>query len=235
MRGQLIVNCLSFLVVSAANAQAKFERAITVTGSCLRSVVPDRSSVVVVADVLKPDLQTASNEAMDVYNKMRKAVQGLNLKDLELATSESTFQEEREWQKDRAVFKGFRARMGLKVSTSEVSRLGEVIAIASKHGIRQISSLSTFVSPERSKAERESCLEEAMKNARAKADIVAKAASAKVGKILEVTEQPADGGIVVPPMRMRTMKAEMQAADAPVVEAGSEKMTVNIIATFGID
>lgn len=233
-----IFGILLFLLPSLSFADAKeFRRSVTVTGSCLKSLTPDRGSVIVTADALKPDLASASAEAIETYNKMRAAVQALKLKDAEFTTTESSFQEEKEWRKDKSISKGFRARMGLQISSSEVSRLGEVLSLAGKQGIRQVSGLSTFVSPERAKVERESCLEEAVKNARAKADSIGRAAGAKIGRVLEVVEQGESGGPVYAMKSQRVFAAQMDqaGASAATVDAGTEKMTVNIAATFAFD
>jgi uncharacterized protein len=212
-------------------------RSVTVTGSCIRSALPDRGAVNLVADVLAQNLQEASKKSTEQYEAVRKAVQKLNLKDLELSTSESSFQEEREWRGDKSVFKGFRARLGLRVSTSEPSRLGEVIAIAAQQNIRQVSGLSMYLSPEKTKAERESCLEEAVKNARSKAETVAKAASARIGRVLSVTESVRQDDVVRPfamEKRMAMGVAE-DASQAPMIETATEKISVEVVASFGLD
>ena len=227
------------LVTQRAAADSKdFPRAVIVPGSCIKTLTPDRGSVVVTADVLKADLPAASAESLQIYTKVKNAVQALNLKDVEFTTTESSFQEEKEWRKEKSISKGFRARMGLQVSTTEVARLGEVLGLAGKQGIRQVSGLNTFVSPERAKFERESCLEEAVKNARAKAESIGRAASTKVGRVLEVVEQTEGQGPVSPMRNARTFSAQMEMAAAPAaasVDTGTEKLTVNISATFAFD
>ena len=210
------------------------QRAVTVTGSCLRSILPDRGAVTITANILEPDMGAASKKAMDLYDKMKKGVKALNLKDLEMTTTESTFFEEHEWQKDRQVSKGFRARMGLQASTTETARLGEVIALATKLGVKQVSGLSMFLSPERMKAERESCLEEAVKNARSKADSVAKAAGVKLGRVLNVQEGSQNDS--PPPRPMYSAMREAKMADAaPSLESAPERITVDVLASFALD
>jgi uncharacterized protein len=133
------------------------------------------------------------------------------------------------------VFKGYRARIGLSVATSETSRLGEVIAIASKEGIREVGALSTYLSDEKSKTEREACLEMAVQNAFAKASRMAKAAGAKVGKTMSIVE---DGASAPPPPRpvyRMAMDMEAKAASAPTIEASSGNITVNVDVTYALE
>lgn len=225
-------------VASTANAQTMaFQRSVSVTGNCLRAVQPDRGSLVVTADVQAQDLQTAAKKSTETYERVKKAVQKLGLKDLELTTSEYNFQEVREWQKDRNVFKGFRARMGLSVSTSEISRLGEVIALAANEGVRDVSSLNTFLSLEKSKIEREACLEDAVKNARSKAETIARAASSKLGRVLAVSESGAAPMPPPAPMFKAAMRgmAEDASVAAPGVDAGPQRISIDVSVTFGLD
>jgi uncharacterized protein YggE len=208
-----------------------------VNGSCLRSIQPDRGSITVTSQQQDSDLQKASKRETEGYEKLRQAVQKLKLKDVELRTSEYDLQEIHEWQKNRSVSKGFRARMGLTVITSETTRLGEIIAIASQLGMREVSQLQTFLSPEKQKAERETCLAEAVKNARAKADAIAKAANAKIGRVLHVVEGAQTANEAQPVYaKMQTAMAEDSARQAPPsVETSTVKISVEVSAAFGLD
>lgn len=218
-----------------AASTTPFVRFVSVNGNCLKSVQPDRGSITVTADVLSQDLQSSARKATESYERLKSAIQKMGLKNLELNTTEYSFQEFREWEKDKNVFKGFRARMGLNVSTSELARLGEVIALAAKEGIREVSGLSTFLSAEKAKAEKEACLEEAVRNARSKAETVARAANAKLGRVLTVSEEGAPPPQPVP-IRQYKMEA-MAAADmsAPTVVAGPQKMSIDVAVSFALE
>lgn len=211
-------------------------RSVTVNGSCLRSVQPDRGSITVTAQYQDADLQKAAKRATESYEKLRQAVQKLGLKNAELNTSEYDLAEVREWEKERQVSKGFRARMGLTVTTSETSRLGEIILLAGRQGLREVSRLQTFLSPERQKIEREACLEEAVKNAKSKAEAIAKSASARIGKVLTVIEGGQNANEARPYYAAMAVNAkQMQQDEAPSVEASSVKILVDVSASFALD
>jgi uncharacterized protein YggE len=212
-------------------------RSVSVSGSCLRSVPPDRGSITVTSQQQDLDLQKASKRATEGYEKLRQAVLKLKLKDAELRTNEYDLQEVHEWQKDRNVSKGFRARMGLTVITSETTRLGEIITIASQLGMTDVSRLQTFLSPEKQKVERETCLEEAVKNARSKAEAIGKAANAKVGKVLHVIEGAPTANEVQPmfDMAMANEPSARKSQAPPSVEASTIKISVDVSAAFALD
>lgn len=207
------------------------ERSVTVKGACLRNLLLDRGSVTVTSDILDKDVSVASKKVTGSYNKFRDAVQKLNLKDLQLTTTESSTYEQKDWVNGKEVSRGYRVRMGLQVSTSETSRLGEVIAVAGQHGIKSVGGLSLFLSPEKLKTERESCLEEATRNARAKANSVAIGAGMKLGKALRIQEDSA-GGDSPAFLRQAPMMAERKEMDVAPVDSAPEKFNVEVTATF---
>ncbi len=228
----VFVSALLFAFVASA---ADWDRAISVNGTCLKMVTSDRGSITVTADIQDKELAKATKRATESYEAVRAAVLKLALKDAQISTSEYNVSEVREWEKEKSVFKGFRARMGLRVATSETSRLGDVIAIAAKEGIRDVVALTTYLSEEKSKIERESCLESAVQNAFAKATRMAKAAGAKVGKSLTITEEGAPTPI--PPRPRGEMKAMMMEADtaAPSVDASSGNIAVSVNVTYALE
>ena len=108
------------LIASASPNAEAFDRMIYSNGACTKAVVPDRGSITVVATNQDMDLQKASRKSTEAYEKLKAAVRKLNLKDEDLATSEYDLSEVREWEKEKSVFKGFRARMGLSIAETMV-------------------------------------------------------------------------------------------------------------------
>src|SRR5437870_3236892 len=114
-------------------AEHPLEHLISVSGDCLRSVSHDRASITLTAESLNKDMKVASQEASTTYEKVREAIKRLDLKNAEFQTTEFSVQEQREWEKNSSVFKGYKAKMGLVISTSDLKRLGDVISIAAKN------------------------------------------------------------------------------------------------------
>jgi uncharacterized protein YggE len=230
------LSLIALFVLCASSADASVERMVAASGTCTKAVVPDRGSLNVTANVQDMDLQKASKKATDAYDKLKSAIQKLNLKDVEISTSEYDLSEVREWEKEKSVFKGFRARMGLSVTTSEIARLGEVISIAANQGLREVGSLRTFLSDKKSEDERANCLESAVDNARAKASRMAKAANVKLGRVLTINESGAS--FPQPPMpRMEMAMAKGMAMDqaSTAVDAGTQRLSVSVDVTFGLE
>ena len=209
------------------------ERRISVSGECSRAVIPDRGALVVVSEFRDDDLKTASRRATDAYGRAREAVKRLGLPDLELEIVEYSLGEVKEWQKDRHVSKGYRARMGLRVVTSQVDRLGEVIAIAAREGLQAVGGLQSFLSSGQELRERIACLQDAAANARTKAEKLATALGAKVGEPLTITESGGEQAPIRP--MLLGMGEEVRAAAAPaVVEAGRQSLSLKVDVAFAL-
>lgn len=225
---------VGILLSGAAHAESEV-RKVTVSGKCVRTVTPDRGAIIVTADYRDDDLKVASKRATEAYERTREAVKRLNLKDLELRSVEYTMGEVREWEKDRQVFKGYRARLGLRVATSQVDKLGEVIAIATREGLKDVGSLQAFLSEAQELQEQVSCLQEAAQNARTKAEKLAATLGARVGEALLVAES---GGFQAPPQRMMIMEAAPSvgsgAPRAPSIEAGQQTLSLTVEVAFAL-
>lgn len=228
---------LGALVIGAASAAQAADRTVSVSGQCLRTALPDRGSIVITPDFQDKDIKLATRKATESYEKIKKEVQALKLKDLELQTNEYSVNEQIDYVKGKSVSRGYRARMGLLITTSETSRLGEVIAIAANNSVKDVGALSTFLSDEKSREEREACLEEAIQHASAKASRMAKAAGARLGKIVTLVEEQGYAPQPVRPMMMEKAYAGMAdaAAPAPVIDSSSQKIQLSVSAVYFLE
>jgi uncharacterized protein YggE len=175
-----------------------------------------------------------------MHQKLRDALQQLKLANMTLETGHYTVGEEREWVNKKSVSKGFRASMSLIVETSEINRIGEVIATATKMGIKDVGGLNTSVSSEKYKSEYEGCLEIASRNARDKAIKLAKGAGVKLGKVKSIDEgvSPPNHGYGTRSVMMTRAFADGAApADesGPMIDTKSLDLNVSATVTFDVD
>ncbi len=211
---------------------------ILLSGECLRKVAQDRAAITLTAEALESSPGVASTKTTTIYNNLRERVKKLALKDFESETVEVSLYEDFDYSQNGRKSKGFRSRQGLRVETSETGRLGEVIKIGNEIGIKKIGSIGLFVSPQAYQSEREACLEEAFRNAKSKAERLAKVAGVKLGNVLEMNES---GPGRVPRPEPRSSKAMMDfssmesSAGAPGVESRSETIQVTLGVLFQIN
>jgi uncharacterized protein YggE len=177
---------IAAMLLAATPVQAKnddvFVRQISVSGNCYKEMIPDRGGINLVADITNTkDLKAAVDSATKIYESVKAKVNALKLKDLELTTSEYSVMPINEWENNKQIFKGYRARIGLMVQTSETGRLGEVTAIGAAEGVRDVGALQLFVSRAASKQAMQDCLSDAAIDARKNAERIAAALNVKLG------------------------------------------------------
>jgi len=219
-----------------ARSQAR-DREISVSGTCVRHVTADRGAVALTAQFVHDDLKTAVRLATEAYEKTLVAVKGLNLEALDIKTVEYSVDQWREWENKRSVFKGYRARIGMRVTSSSIQRLGEVIAIAAREGLTDVGQLTLFVSSEKALAERVAGLEQAAQNARTKADHLAKTLNTRLGEAVTISEEQTHLPSPRPVMALNRSKGsgfDEQQMAPPSIEAGEQELTVTVQVVFAL-
>jgi uncharacterized protein YggE len=237
LKRSVIIACSLIVGLLAADAGQARDREISVTGTCVRQVTADRGAVTLTAQVVNDDLKTAIRLATQAYEKTLADVKRLNLEALDIQTAEYSAAEWKEWENKRSVFKGYRARMGMRVTSASIQRLGEVIAVAAKEGLTDVGQLTLFVSAEKALQERLACLEQAAENARIKARRLAKALDATIGEAVAVSEEQVQMPSPRPLMAMQRSKGLEAAGDdigAPSIEAGEQELSVTVQVVFSL-
>ncbi len=216
------------------------DNGIFVTGECLHKVIQDRAAVSVSSTRVLATPREASERVITEHEALKGKIKELALKDFESETLNYSVNEERQYENKKWVTKGFRATMTTRFETSELARIGEIIAQASQHGAENVGALETFVSPAKLKSERESCLEAATRDAASKATKVATGGGVKVGEILSITENEGGSRYPVSKFGGREMMMAGAAADggdgtrAPVVESKPVDLVVSVRARFSV-
>jgi uncharacterized protein YggE len=211
---------------------------ITVVGECLAKVVQDRASVTVASSTVAPNSQEASKKTILAHEALKKEVRQLGLPDFAADTADYSVQQECSYEGGKRRCEGYRARIATRFETSDLARIGDVIAVSSRLGSEEVSGLETFASPAKLKEVREACLETATRNAGAKAQKIATGAGVSLGKLASVEERTAHDGAPIPFPRHRQF-GEVAMAEAvsaaPSVESKPIDLEVKVTAHYSID
>jgi hypothetical protein len=110
----------------------------------------------------------------------------------------------------------------------DLAKLGPILDTLVQAGSNQINGISFGLNEP--KAKLDEARKEAVADARAKAELYAKAAGVSLGKVIQISES---AGIV--PMPMYKMEARAAAADASVpIAAGQQTIAANVSITYEI-
>ena len=232
-----ILSCLPEVFAQGHEPIDRPQSGIMVTGECLTKVTQDTGSVTIGSSALSPSSKECSEKVIKAHEAIKKSVRDLNLPELAVETAEYSVQQECSYHEGKRHCQGFRAHLATRFETSDIARLGDVIAVSSSAGAEDVSGLTIFASPSKIKMARESCLETAMKDALAKAQKLANGAGIKLGKLLSVVE--GGGHDLGEPMPMArrvgaAMMAEASAA-APSVDSKPLDVRVEVVARYAVE
>lgn len=206
---------------------------ITVTGECFREVLPDRAQLSIGAEIREKERSIASSKATELYSAALKATRALNLSDAAFETIALNVQEWVEYDSHGKVErKGWVAQAMFTVATSDTTRVGEVIQLAEKLGLQNIQGPNVYASPQLRRSTYQGCLEDAVQNARTKADKIAKAAGGSTAGALWSAQE--SGGLESMQAERDFGQARAKAAEggAPIVELRPIPVRVNVAVNF---
>jgi uncharacterized protein YggE len=219
---------LSFLSFSAFAT----DDTVQVQGKCEVKVSPDRGMIVFTVENQSKDQAEAVQKTTAQMEAFKSELKALKFKDSELHNGVYEVAKVQDYVKDRMVDRGFRATMGLELTTSEVQRLGQATQLASKHKITNVGSLSTFLSLEKSREEYLKCLDIAAEDARKKAQQLAKKLGFTVGSVQTILENPISSPSFPAAHRFQTMAKGMDAA--PSMDASQLTFSTQLSVSFYI-
>jgi uncharacterized protein YggE len=214
------------LLAAPALAQSMPPAVISTTGEATVSVAPDLAQI---DGGVTSEAKTA-REASDANNaamgKVLLALKGAGIEEKDFQTSRLSLQPQSAPNRPGpSTIVGYRASNRVTVRLREVAKLANVIDTMVGAGANDIGGINFMVS-QASKLLDEA-REQAIADARRKAEIYAKAAGVTLGAPLSISEEGAPG-----PMPYRKMVAGM-AASAPVAQ-GEETLRITVSVSWAI-
>jgi len=216
---------------------AKAEPSLSVRGEAQLMVSPDQ--VVMVAGVLSEAKQAkkALADNSQAMQKVMDALLALGLKKKEMTTQ--SFSVQPRWSPRprnpdagwRSEIIGYRVNNSVQVKTTQLDLIGELIAQATQAGANQIQSVSFGLSNPREY--RSKALSQAVENARADADITAKAAGSAIKGILTLHVDQAVASVERVEKSMLMRSASMaDAAPVPPINSGDISVRASVSITY---
>ena len=215
------------LLVTPALAQVTPPAAISVTGEATVSVAPDLAQIdggVTSEARTAREASEANNTAM---GKVLLALKGAGIEEKDVQTSRLSLQPQ--YAPNRpgpSPVVGYRASNRVTVRLRDVTKLASVIDTLVGAGANEIGGINFRVS--QASKHLDEAREQAVADARRKAEIYAKAAGVTLGAPLSISED----GNAPPPTPYRRMSAGMAAA-APVAQ-GEQTLAVTVNVTWAI-
>jgi uncharacterized protein YggE len=216
------------MLLTTGVAQSETPRGIYVQGTGTVYAEPDVATVEVGVDMREQDVREVVSRATEAMNAVLAALRAAGVEERDIQTVEfSLYREERYNRDDLPELLGYRVRNVVRVVVRDMASTGEVIASAVEAGANVVGSIRFAVSdPEALVAQ---ARENAVADARAKAEQLAAAAGVALGRLEQLIESAAPMPVA---MNAMTMRAEM-AAPVPVAP-GELAVTVTVSLRYAI-
>jgi uncharacterized protein YggE len=215
------------LLAAPALAQTVPPAAISVTGEATVSVAPDQAQIDAGVTSEAKTAKEASDANNSAMGKVLLALKGAGLEEKDYQTSRLSLQPQ--YAPNRtgpSAIVGYRASNRVTIRLRDVTKVASFIDTLVGAGANEIGGINFMVS-QASKL-LDDAREQAVADARRKAEIYARAAGVTLGAPLSISEE----GNASPPMPYRKMSAGV-AASAPVAQ-GEETLQVTVNASWAI-
>jgi uncharacterized protein YggE len=229
-------------LASAARAEMIPVRTITVTGIAERKVTPDEAHIYVTLSATNFKLAEAKTAHDGKLNKLFAIAQKNGIDRKNLSTQSSTVQPEYDYINGKQSFKGHRVQTQIDMKLVKSESLATVTEQLLSSGLEEknqegwsplFSSNYVISNPDKI---RDEMLADAVKNAREKAENIARATNSEITRVYQVNEGDVPSFARPPVMAMmRAASAPMTGADAapsPQLPAGEQEMRASVTVTY---
>lgn len=216
-------------------------RMVTVNGLSERKVVPDEAHIQVNVNALAAKVETAKAEHDRKLKEVIAIAKKEGVDDAQIKTQHSSIQPQYTYENNKRVFKGYQVQTMLDVTVKKTESLGALVEKLSAAKLENTGAnewqnlVSVSYSLSNPDKIRDEMLADAIKNARMKAERMADAAGAKVGRVMAINEGGAPS-FAFPPMPMArggvmmAMKAE--STDAMTPPPGEQQVNATVTVSF---
>jgi uncharacterized protein YggE len=222
-----------FTTPALAQEAAPSQAYVSVTGEAVEKIAPDLAVLSVTA---QGDDKTLAG-AKDIANKKLKTVLdvakkfGIEGEHLKATLVQVSPRYRYVQQSGKQVLEAYTASASLELTLSDITRLGALTDALVEAGIEQVSGQFSLKDPQKA---REDMLAKAVEDAHRRAEALARAAGAKLGKPLSISDS--GGSIqapVVPSPRMAMAKADMEVS--PELPAGLVEVRQQVSVSYGLE
>ncbi len=236
----LIVAVTVALLSHTALAADPTPRIITTSGSAERRIVPDEAHVNVNAGATNPKLETAKAEHDRKLRDIIAIAKKAGVDEAQIKTQHSSVQPQYSYENNKQNFRGYLVQTSLDITVKKIDAVGGLIekltSAKLENGAGQdwsgLMNVSYSVSdPDKV---RDEMLADAIRNARLKAERMAAAAGAKIGRVAQINEGGAPQFAFPQPMMAMARAGGMEkAADMAVAPPpGEQQVNANVTVSF---
>ncbi len=160
----------------------------TVSGEGKVTVVPDTGVVDLGINLTRPTVKSAQTDVNNIINNISAETKKLGVDAKDIKTSNYSIYPEYDYRTGTGRITGYRVQASLTIKVRDLEKINSVIDSATANGANTVSGIQLTVDDDKQKALLQQAREEAIKEAKTKAESLAKAAGISLGRIVNVQE-----------------------------------------------
>ena len=203
----------------------------TVQGEGKVTAVPDMATVNLGITVSRASVKEAQNEANRVMNKITEEIKKLGVQEKDIKTTSYNLNPNYDWSGGKQRITGYQITINLKVKVRDFDKINQVIDSATTNGANLVGGLQFSVDEPKLKELQAKAREEAIKEAKEKAEEIAKAGGMNLGKIVNIQEN-----IITPwePRPLMLEKAAGGAGEPTQIEPGEQEIKISVTLSYEV-
>ncbi len=200
---------------------------LVVNGRGEVKVTPDRALLSLTVETRRPLASAASQENARLQRLVFDTLRLVGILPADVSTADYSVQPEQRWnqQKQQSELIGYVVRNTIRVRIQNVDLVGKIIDASLAKGSNLVTALEFYAS--NVEVARRQALTQAIEQARADADLMAKAAGGTVAGLLELTSIENEP-MPVQPMRVMSMAARPGDAVETPIATGAQALVVRV-------
>lgn len=160
----------------------------SVSGEGSITAVPDTATINLGITVSKPTVKEAQAEANSTIKKIQDDLKKLGIPEKNIKTVNYNLNPAYDWSAGRNKITGYEINTNLQVKVTDLEKINQVIDTATADGANLMNNLQFSVNDDKLKDLQEQAREEAVKQAKQKAQDLSKVSGLKLGKLIDVQE-----------------------------------------------
>lgn len=157
-----------------------------VSGTGKASAVPDTAMASFGVTKTAPTVETAQSQVNEIANKITSELKALGIAEKDIQTTNYNVNPNYEYTNGRQITNGYVVSENIEVKIKPVERANKAIDIATAAGANQVGGITFVLNEDEKEKLQKQATEEAIKKAKAQAQMLADAAGIRLGKIADI-------------------------------------------------
>ncbi len=210
---------------------------LSVTGTHELQVAPDEAALTLEVVTRAATASQASTMNRELMNKVVSAIKSSGIKDDEIETTNVFLQKVTEWdtKEQKSVDKGYEQRTTIRVTVKDLTKVGSVLDAAVEAGANSVQDIEFSLTPESQTKYKAEALAVAAKTAKSKAQTLADASGATLGRITSLSENSYNYQPIFYNSRAMMADAGMEKVEAPSTPISPEKVSISVSVSIGYE